>query len=600
MNYKSILSLALVLCLSVGLSAQKDAYKKVLNKLDGEINKMLKAQKGVGLSVAVVHGNDVLYCKGFGYANLEKKQKVDENTIFAIGSCSKAFTSALMGKLEADDKLDIDDLAVEHLPSLKFKDPILASQVTIRDIMCHRTGLPRYDYSWYLSNATPEELLSRVQYMDASAPLRTKWQYNNFMFVAQGLIAERYYGKSWHKIIAEEFFAPLGMKNSTSDIDGIKNHPNHSQPYGLNADQEIEELKFFDIMGMGAAGSINSSAQEMTNWLKVWINGGKLGDKEIIPANFAKEAYSSQMIVNSSLPGKESDVMFTTYGFAWMMHSYRGHYVVEHGGNIDGFTANTAFLPADSLGIVILSNQDGSALQKTIRNTIIDRLFGLEKIDWNAKVVAQLLEMKVAANKAKEVENEQQIKGTKTTLDTENYLGTFNHPAYFNVEITKPNDSIFAQIGKYKILLTHYHYDVFVGHFPNAKGEYNVKSDDIFFNYRIGNNGKLEGFETFFTSPEDTYMFKRLDVAKEIDSKSLAAYLGDYELGPQKIKVKDEDGVLVVSITGQPDYKTTFIGKHTFKLALAEGYSIVFKMDGDKASEMTFNQPNGAFTAKRK
>jgi len=597
---KSVLSFILCAFLSLVLSAQKEAYKKTLSKLDGEINQMLKAQKGVGLSIAVVYGNEVLYSKGFGYANLVTKQKVDENTIFAIGSCSKAFTAALLGKLQADDKLDIDDLAIEHLPSLKFKDPILASQITIRDIMCHRTGLPRYDFSWYLGNATEKELLERVQYMDVSAPLRTEWQYNNFMYLAQGLIAERYYGKTWHEIIVDEYFKPLGMKNSTTVIEGIKKHPNHSQPYGLDANQEIEALDFFDIMGMSAAGSINSSAIEMATWLKVWVNGGMLGDKEIIPADFYKEAFSPQMIINSSLPGKESDIMFSTYGFAWMMHSYRGHYVVEHGGNIDGFTASTSFLPSDSLGIVILSNQDGSALPKTIRNTIIDRLFGLEKIDWNGKVVAQLLDLKIAANKAKDIENEQQVKGTKTSQALKEYLGTFNHPAYFDITITKPNDSIFAQIGLEKVLLQHYHYDIFSAHFPNANGDYNITSPDLLFTYHMGTDGKIDGLETFFTSPEEVYTFTRKQIAKAIDGADLVKYTGNYELGPQQIKVSAEGSVLVINITGQPKYETIYVGNNIFELENLKGYSVEFKMEGSKASAMTFKQPNGAFTAKRK
>src|SRR5678816_2716821 len=190
-----------------------------LKGLDTFALRILKEWNAPGVTIAVVEKNKVIYTGGFGYRDYEQKLPVTTNTLFAIGSCTKAFTASLLGLLNKDGKLDLDKPAREYLPELKFFKDEMNNSITVRDMMCHRTGLPRHDYSWYLFNtASRDSLLKRIQYQEPTAPVRQTWQYNNFMFLAQGMISEKLMGKSWEQNVKENIFTPLGMNSSNFSV----------------------------------------------------------------------------------------------------------------------------------------------------------------------------------------------------------------------------------------------------------------------------------------------------------------------------------------------------------------------------------------------
>ena len=194
-----------------------------LKGLDTFALKVLKDWNAAGVTIAVVEKNKVIYTGGFGYRDLDKKLPVTENTQFAIGSCTKAFTASMLGMLEKDGKVDIDKPVRNYLPELKFQNEYTNDHCTLRDMMCHRTGLPRHDLSWYASWARRNELLERIQYMEPTAELRAKWQYNNFMFMAQGVVIEKITGKSWEENMKERILTPLGMDNTNLSLQIWKN-----------------------------------------------------------------------------------------------------------------------------------------------------------------------------------------------------------------------------------------------------------------------------------------------------------------------------------------------------------------------------------------
>jgi len=249
---KQILTLLLTAVMaSPAISQSKEKkpdYAKRLSGVEKELNQVLADQKVAGYSVAIVYKDQVIYSKGFGYRDLENKKPVTPNTLFAIGSSSKAFTAAIIGQLEKEGKLNLDDLATAHLPQLTFKYDYMNTGITIRDMMCHRTGLSRFDYSWYLFN-TPnrDSLIQRVKYMEPNAKLRQKWQYNNFMFLAQGMIAEKITEKSWETNIRERFFVPLKMTHSNTDIFLTQKDADASLPYSVDEKSEIKKVKKIEV-----------------------------------------------------------------------------------------------------------------------------------------------------------------------------------------------------------------------------------------------------------------------------------------------------------------------------------------------------------------
>lgn len=340
--------IALLLCTATATSfaqKQKSTEDKRFAGLDTAFARVLKEWHAAGFAVAVVAKDKVIYAKGFGYRDYENKIPVTSNTLFAIGSCTKAFTSSLLGMLSKDGKVDFDKPVRTYLPDLKFYNDELNDHVTLRDMMCHRTGLPRHDYSWYLfQSRSKDSLVQRIQFMEPSAELREKWQYNNFMFLLQGVATEKITGKSWEDNIREKIFQPLGMTNSDVSLGEWAKSSDAAYGYDVKNDSIIKKMDYYDIAAMSPAGSINSSVNDMSKWVITWINGGKFNGKEILPASYITQAMSSQMVIGAALPDKEkTDIYFSNYGFGWFLASYRGHYRVEHGGNIDGFSASTSF-----------------------------------------------------------------------------------------------------------------------------------------------------------------------------------------------------------------------------------------------------------------
>ncbi|MEP7269314.1 MAG: serine hydrolase domain-containing protein, partial [Saprospiraceae bacterium] len=363
----------------VHLHAQKPVDKRLAG-LDTMVARVLKDYKAPGVSIAVVEKNKIVYTGGFGYRDLANKLPVTENTLFAIGSCTKAFTASMLGQMVNDGALDLDKPVRNYLPELKFYNEYLNDHVTIRDMMTHRTGLPRHDYSWYGSTATRNELLKRIEYLQPSAELREKYQYNNFMFMSQGVLLEKLTGKSWEANIKERIFDPLGMSQTVTTMADLEKSADRSLAYALIRDSFAMPIPYRNIDNIGPAGAINSSAKDMAKWLITWINDGKYNGKEIVPASFRNQAISIQM-ANGAGPNTEFPAVTSFgYGLAWTVGTYRGHYRVEHGGGIDGFITTTGFFPNDSIGIFVCS-ADGN-ISSPIRNWIADRMLNLPYQDW--------------------------------------------------------------------------------------------------------------------------------------------------------------------------------------------------------------------------
>jgi len=471
-------------------------------------------------------------------------------------------------------------------------------------MMCHRTGLPRHDASWYyFPSDSKDSLTRRIQFMEPSAGIRQKYQYNNFMFMLQGNIVEKVSGRNWEENVTEKIFKPLGMSRSNFTIDDLKRSGDASLGYGLKNNTEIELEDYYQIRGLGAAGNINSSVNEMSNWVITWINGGKFGDKTILPASYVSQAISSQMVSSGGLPSKEHpDMQMSTYGFAWALSSYRGHYRVQHGGNIDGFSALTIFYPTDSIGIVILVNQDASALPGVIRNVITDRMLNLPAQEWNKEGLANRdKNIKLQKDAAAKTAESRKL-GTVMSHKPSEYAGKFSHPGYGAISIVVKNDSLFAVFPLQTLWLRHYHYDIFQP-FDYTKGIIDTtESSEVRINFRTNDQGEIESLlfpaEPVLKPLEFKRQLESVPVTKEI----LEKYVGNYELAGMVANVYIKDGkILYLFVPGQPDYELLPIDTHLFALRQLEGFKVEFIVDYQKnVKSLIFIQPNGRFEALKK
>ncbi|WP_373522986.1 serine hydrolase [Aquiflexum sp.] len=603
---KQLILSILISLIAITSFAQKQKTDNRFSGLDAELEKVLGTWKAAGFAVAVVEKDKIIYSKGFGYRDYENKISVTPNTLFAIGSSSKAFTSGLLGILREEDKLSFEDSPIKHIPELRFYNNEMNNLITIKDMMTHRTGLPRHDLSWYFfTSQSRDSLMQRIQYQEPFAKVREQWYYNNFMFLAQGVIAERITGKSWEENLQEKFFDPLEMKNTNAIIDGLKNGKDASFGYEVKNDSIIKKMDYYDIAAMGPAGSINSSVNEMSNWLISWLNGGKFKGNQILPDAYVKEAMSPQMIMANSIPDKEFPEMhLSNYGYGWMVSSYKGHYRVEHGGNINGFSANAAFFPMDSIGIVVLSNQNGSPIPGIVRNIISDRLLKVNKTEWNKIQKEKADEAKKQAAAGQAQSSSIQKKGTKTSHVLAEFSGDYSHPGYGTIDVQFERDSLFASTPYEKVWLKHFHYNIFslVG-LENGKVDTTMVSP-MQFNFRINNMGEIASLSFKAEPTVDAIEFKRKPKEIEVDKETLKKYSGDYDLGGQVAKFYLKDGnenTLYLFVAGQPEYELLSTGKDKFTLKIVEGFVIEFLEDKDgNIKEAKFIQPNGVFVAKKK
>lgn len=590
MKYFSVCLTVLVFALSI--QAQTPTDKRLMG-LEAEVNKILKDYKAPGVSIAVVEKNKVVYTGGFGYRDAEKKLPVTENTLFAIGSCTKAFTSAMLGALAEDGMLDLDKPVRNYLPELKFYNEHLNAHVTIRDMMCHRTGLPRHDFSWYGSTASRMELLKRIEYQEPTAELREKYQYNNFMFLSQGVLLEKLTGKSWETNIKERIFTPLGMDNTVTKVADWEKSNDRSLAYNLVNDSIAKVIPYRNIDAVGPAGSINSNAKDMAKWLITWINGGKYNGKQIVPAKFRNEAMTIQMS-NGGLPSMESpDVHNFGYGLAWGVSSYRGHYRVEHGGGIDGFITTTGFFPTDSIGIFVCSATGN--VSSAIRNLIADKMLGLSYKDWHKQLRDAFVKARFAALMApKQNEDPTKIKDTKPSLNLQEYAGKYSNKGYGTLEVKYNGSNLIADYNSTQLNLKHKHFDLFVG-YPQEDAE---NGTDLFF--QLNKMGKVEKVLIPLQPGLKDIEFTR-DNEVKLSASDLEKYAGEFLLGPQNVSFVIRNGVLYGLLPPQPDYELVPVGNDEFKLKILEGYSVKFKLPvNGKYTEASFIQPNGVFTAKRK
>ncbi|TFV93555.1 serine hydrolase [Algoriphagus kandeliae] len=595
-----LLPLTLILIFSSSALSQKKG--DVFQTLDTELEKARVALNTPGFAVAIVQKDKIVYAKGFGYKDVENQVPVTENTLFAIGSSSKAFTSAVLGVLRKEEKIDFDERPGKYIPELRFAKPWMNEQIIVKDLMAHRTGLPRHDFSWFMfPSESKTELIKRIEFQEPFTGLRQQWYYNNWMFFLQGEIGARLTGKSWEQNVQELFFDKLGMTRSNFRIPDMEKDADKSFGYSVDLEGKTKKMDYYNIAAMGPAGAINSSVSEMSNWLITWINGGKFKGEQIIPEDYVKEAMSAHMVVSAGTPSKEHpDVQFSNYGYGWFLASYRGHYRVEHGGNIDGFSASASFFPTDSLGIMILTNQNGSPLPGVARNIISDYMLELDPADWLGETVKRLEEAKEAQAKAKAAaDSTAKVSLTKPSHILMDYSGTYEHPGYGKMEIDLKNDTLFVQTGLLGGFLEHKDYDTF-NMYLIYQGEPN-RDNPFIFQFVSNMTGDISGLKAALEPALDPIEFKRTPKENELSMDDLKKYEGAYMLmGVQEVKIYIKEEKLYAFVPGQPEYELVNIGEHEFNLKVLEGFKVKFEEKDGEIIAVSFIQPNGTFRGERK
>lgn len=478
---KQLLSIFLFFMLINCSQAQTDDRLEGIETL---IEKVLESTNTPGCAIAIVEGERILYTNGIGFKDFEKKLKVDSNTLFPIGSTTKAFTAALLGIYQDKELLSFSESPLKYIPNLKLYNEDLNSNLTIQDLLSMRTGLALHDWAWAgLPLDDRNQLIKRVEFLEPTSKLREKWNYSNWSYFVAGVLGENITNNSWEKNVEEHLFKPLAMHASNFGVRDLLNEQNVSFGYQVigNAPNKIE---YYELRAMRPAGGINSNASDMANWLLTWVNNGKFKGREILPAKYVREAIRPQAVMPMwYLPEEEFQGIFTAnYGYGWIVTNYQGHYRVEHGGGIDGFRSTVAFFPNEKIGIVVLTNQTNYEAALIIRNILADRLLGVEKRKWLEEYRQSLEPMKnvgINSNNTHKPENESIISSLPYDIS-----GKYLNGGYGEIEIFM-EDKIYYTI------------------FRNRKLKIIHKEKDIFHAIRVDSSGRMGMSALHFKIAED-------------------------------------------------------------------------------------------------
>lgn len=420
-----------------------------------------------GMAVAVVKDGEVVHQQGYGLRDVDAELPVDEHTVFAIGSSSKAFTATTIGMLVDDGLLDWNKPIREYMPDFQLKDPFATERMTAIDLLCHRSGLPRHDLMWYSSPHGRKEIFDRLRYLEPSKDFRTFLQYQNLMFMTAGYLVEVLTGQTWEEFVAARIFAPLGMTSSNSSVLDTQKGDNYALPHVKPEDEACKKIPFRNIDNVAPAGSINSNAVDMAKWLQFNLAEGKWGEEQLIAAETLAEIHTPQMPFVTAARmfpfiDEHPELGHTSYGMGWFIHNYRGSKAIHHGGAIDGFIAQVAMLPQENLGVVCLSNMGGKHAPVAVAFNVFDRFLEKEPIDWNTIIQEYTAE---ALGKAKA--HEEQIYAAKhpdttPSHDLAAYVGEYTHPAYGTLLVEAHDDQLTCHYNTLDLIAEHLHYDQFL------------------------------------------------------------------------------------------------------------------------------------------
>jgi len=436
-------------------------------ELDQTVEELLQSWEIPGLAVTVVKDDQVLLTRGYGLREVEHPGRVDEHTLFAIASNTKAYTSASIGLLVQEGRLGWDDPVTKYLPFFRLYDPHATEMLTVRDLLCHRCGLGTYagdllQFSLY----SPREVLERVRYIPPAYPFRAGYGYCNLMFIAAGMVIEAVSGLGFDDFIRQRLFEPLGYMDAVTAPRFLGGRENIAIPHE-EINGEVRPVSTRDDAGFGAAGSIWASAADVSNWLRFQLSGGMLNGGRILESAILEETHTPHTFI-PMLPEERRlfpTRHFTAYGLGWFMNDHNGRKVIRHTGGLDGMLSSTVLVPEEGIGIMVMTNKLPNMAYTALPYHLLDRLMGIEGRDWFKAYRLFEKESRAKLDEEKQKIVQARASGTHPSLPLEAFAGEYDAPIIGGAGLKVEDEGLRIQLGAHPDLsgsLTHWHYDSFM------------------------------------------------------------------------------------------------------------------------------------------
>lgn len=517
--------LAIFLFLSAGQNFQYAEESKNsidINKLDKYIKNARKEWKVPGMAVAIVKDGKVVLAKGYGLKTFGTNDKVDDKTLFAIASNTKAFGAASISILVDDGKLNWDDKVQKYLPYFQLYNSYVSAEMTIRNLLCHRSGLGTFsgDLLWYETSYTTEEIIKRAKYLKPKFSFRSGFGYSNLMYMTAGQVVASVTGKPWKEFIKERIFKPLNMDKSNVGSSELKNYKNVATPHFISKEGKILKVAYSSSDSAGAAAAINSNVDDMSKWLMLLLNNGKLRDKQILSQNGLEEMWTSHNPYKVSRRSKRMfpSIHFKSYGLGWGMSDYHGKKMLSHSGGLDGMISRVALIPESGLGLVILTNSI-NGLSTPLMYKILDSFLNVPSKDWSGIYLKRQKDRAKLGKTKKKLDKKNKKTLSKAKINLDEFTGIYKDIMYGDAEIFKKNGRLVINLIPSPVFisdLSYLHHDIFHLKLRNKfsfiiGGEGTVQ----FFRNKKGRINKMKvdipNYDFHFTEMD----FKKKDVVKK-------------------------------------------------------------------------------------
>ncbi len=584
---------ALLVVALLSRSVPAGAQAQPLQGLDAYVTQSMRAWQIPGLAIAVVRNDSVVLLKGYGVKRLGSAEPVDGRTLFAIGSSSKAFTALGVAMLVDEGKVRWDDPATKYLPGFQLYDPYVTRELTVRDLLTHRSGLSRGDLLWYAQNISRDSVLHHVRYLEPSWSLRSRFGYQNLMYLAAGQLTARLSDRSWDQVMQDRILSPLGMNSSNTSTNGLARLPNVASPHE-EVEDTVRAVPWKNIDNVAPAGSINSNAADMAQWVRFQLAGGQVNGKPLLSAGAFEETHTPQTII--PLEGVWGLTMpeahLAAYGLGWFLHDYRGRKIVEHGGNIDGMHALVALMPEEKTGLVILTNLGSNFLTYALMYRVFDAYLKQPRKDWSAELLKGLEALQAQGEAEEKNREARRITGTSPSLKPQQYAGTYVDSMYGTATVRADGGKLVLQYGTLVGDLEHWQHDTFRSHWRQRH------QGKVFVTFGLDADSKVDELEV-----EDLAEFERKPEAPDttpavrLAATDLPKYTGSFAADslPVTAEVQVVRGQLKLTVVGQPPYTLVPVTPTRFRLTgpadMPAGFFLDYSMKGERVERVTLVQP---------
>lgn len=610
-----------------GEAALTGAAPSVQEALEGYgafVRESLETWNVPGGAVAIVKDGEVVHAAGYGVRNRTTGDPVTPGTVMPVGSATKAFTSLLVSSLVSEGALEWDAPVTEQVDGFRLHDDYASDHATLVDLLSHRTGLPRHDLLWYANDAPPlerEEIVGRLRHLEPSAEFRTSWQYNNLMYATAGWTAGQAADRTWEELVRTRILEPLGMESTSLSVDALRSAPDHARGY-READEEedrdsgtgvgglapraaapdttapLVRMDYRPIGAMGPAGSINSTVRDMARWVELHLSGGQVDGERIFGSGIVQTTHSPREVVRGGLFARlftQPEMPYLMYGLGWFVQPYRGHRMIQHGGNIDGFTSLVSFMPDDGIGVVVLANKNGTQLPTALTLSTYDRLLGLEPKDWNRRyrgLAEQVEQIQAGPDTAVD-----RTPGTSPAHPLSDYAGTYRDPGYGAITVEREGDRLVARYHGVSFPLEHWHYDTFEGRTSDLPLLRNL---DVKFRFHTNERGDVGRMSVPMEPAVAPVEFAKQPPARMAEASFLRPLAGEYSVlgATATVRLRDDD-TLVMDLPGQAPVELLPYRGTRFDLEGQPGASVEFVREDGEVVRMLILQAGQVIEAER-